>query len=352
MTRSIIEHKFLLGFAAVVSIIASLPRLIFINGLEEIMAQQLLEGERWWFSFLGGIASTFAAMCFFLYFNALWYPRLVRARWSQHRVWWVKLGLNLLFVLILAPLVARIQLFYLDQITLPRFFSLLNFLRFSFFSGLSILVLYLIDLLGRARRAERENWQLKEEQMQSQLAYLKAQMNPHFLFNALNSLSATIRNEDKKEAILFVDKLSQVFRSALQDNERNVIPLVEELNLVKAYLYLLQKRFGEKLVLKIDLPDRILRQQIPPMALQLLVENAVKHNIIAKKKPLYLVIELEERYLQVRNNYQPKPHKEEGFGMGLSNLKKRYELIAKEELIISQEEGDFIVKLPLLQPTT
>jgi len=177
-------------------------------------------------------------------------------------------------------------------------------------------------------------------------------MNPHFLFNALNSLSATIRNEDKEEAILFVDKLSQVFRSALQENERNVIPLAEELNLVKAYLFLLQKRFGEKLVLKIDLPDRILRQQIPPMALQLLVENAVKHNIIAKKKPLRLVIELEAEYLQVRNNYQPKLHKEEGFGMGLSNLKKRYELIAKEELIVLQEEGDFIVKLPLLQPTT
>ncbi len=352
MTRPNIEHRFLLGFAAVVSIMAALPRLVFINGLEEIMARQLLEGELWWLSFLGGMVSTFAAMCFFLYFNALWYPRLVRVDWSQNRIWWVKLGLNLLFVLILAPAVARVQMFYLDQITLPRFFSLLNFLRFSFFSGLTILVLYLIDVLGRARRAERENWELKEEQMQSQLAYLKAQMNPHFLFNVLNSLSATIRNEEKDEAILFVDKLSQVFRSSLQENERNVIPVAEELSLVKAYFFLLQKRFGEKLVLKIDLPDRILGQQIPPMALQLLVENAIKHNIIAKKKPLHLVIQLEEGYLQVRNNYQPKPHKEEGFGMGLSHLKKRYELIAKKELIVSQEDGYFTVKLPLLKPTT
>lgn len=348
----IIEHKFLLGFAAMVSIMASLPRLIFINGLEEIMAQQLLTGELWWYSFLGGMLSTFGTMCFFLYFNAHWYPRLVPASWNHTRTWLLKLSLNVGFVLILAPIAARVQLFYLDQLSVPRFFNLLNILRFSFFSGLSILVLYLIAVLGRARRAERENWQLREEQMQSQLAYLKAQMNPHFLFNALNSLSATIRSGDKEEALSFVDKLSQVFRFSLQDNERDVIPLEEELNLVKAYLFLLQKRFGEKLQIKIDLPPTVLQTQIPPMALQLLVENAIKHNIVAKKKPLRLVIQVKENYLQVSNNYQPKLQKEEGFGIGLANLKKRYQLIAKKDLIILQEEGTFMVNLPLIPTTT
>lgn len=352
MIRPIIEHKFLLGFAAIVSIMTSLPRLVFINGLEEIMAQQLLEGELWWYSFIGGMGSTFGAMCFFLYFNAHWYPRFMPASWNHTRIWLVKLSLNVVFVLILAPLAARIQLFYLDQLSLPRFFNLLNLLRFSFFSGLSILVLYLMDVLARARRAERENWQLREEQMQSQLAYLKAQMNPHFLFNALNSLSATIRGEDKEEALSFVDKLSQVFRFSLQENERDLIPLEEELNLVKAYLFLLQKRFGEKLQIKIVLPPSVLQTQVPPLALQLLVENAVKHNIVAKKKPLRLVIQVKEDYLQVSNNYQPKQQKEESFGIGLSNLKKRYQLIAKKDLIIVQEEGDFIVNLPLIKSTT
>ncbi|MEZ5039599.1 MAG: histidine kinase [Saprospiraceae bacterium] len=348
MSSTYYQHRLLVGFAAVVSLTAALPRLALINGLEQLSEQPLLEGSLWWLSFFGGMLTTFLVMLFFLYFNAYWFRYFEPKGWSIPRIWALKIAMNMLAVLLLTPLLAQFQLFFLKEIVPSRFFNLLNFIRFSFFAGLSMLLLYLLELLSRTRKAEQENWRLREEQMQSQLAHLKAQMNPHFLFNSLNSLSGTIRNESKEEALIFVEKLSQVFRSTLQGSDRHLISLKEELELVEAYLFMLQKRFGDKLLVRIKVMPGNLDTQVPPMAIQLLIENALKHNTISRKMPLTIEITGEKDYIHISNNYQPRTQKEAGFGLGLSNLRKRYELLAKKEVFIGQKDGFFEVRLPII----
>ncbi|MFN8356668.1 MAG: histidine kinase [Spirosomataceae bacterium] len=191
-----------------------------------------------------------------------------------------------------------------------------------------------------------ENEQLKHENLLVQLTSLKNQLNPHFLFNSLNTLSWLI-NEDKEKSQQYLQKLSQVLRYSLSMQEQPLVSLQEELSLVDSYIFLLQMRFGQNLKITRSI-RQVERFRIPPLSIQLLIENAIKHNVISVANPLHIQIEIntESKTIKVSNSLQLKPNSE-GPGIGLANLNQRFKLLANQEIDIEQSE-DFIVTLPLI----
>ncbi|WP_139957638.1 histidine kinase [Flavicella sediminum] len=176
---------------------------------------------------------------------------------------------------------------------------------------------------------------------------LKNQLDPHFLFNSLNVLTSLIE-ESPKKAEKFTTKLSKVYRYVLEQKDKDLISLEEELRFAKSYMELLQMRFED--ALHFELPQEISNSElkIVPLSLQLLLENAVKHNVITSKNPLTIKIYESFNYLVVENNCSPKTSIEKSTKVGLKNIKNRYELISKDQVEIHHDEKLFKVKLPLL----
>ncbi|WP_164851244.1 sensor histidine kinase [Larkinella soli] len=193
--------------------------------------------------------------------------------------------------------------------------------------------------------------QLKKENLQSQLETLKNQVNPHFLFNSLNTL-ASIIPEDADLAVEFVQKLSKVYRYILEIRDLQTVSLKEELTALKAYTFLLQIRFGENLNIRIDLPDEHLTDRLVPLSLQMLLENAVKHNIISTQKPLFIEVFIEKERVIVRNNLQRKNQPTDSTGLGLPNIRNRYQLLASQPVDVIVTTQAFAVSLPLLPART
>jgi LytS/YehU family sensor histidine kinase len=191
-----------------------------------------------------------------------------------------------------------------------------------------------------------ENEQLKQENLMNQLSALKNQLNPHFLFNSLNTLSWLI-NEDKAKSQLYLQKLSQVLRYSLSMQEQSIVNLKDELILMDNYIFLLQMRFGENLKITQKLEGKE-KFRIPPHSLQLLIENAIKHNVISSNSPLKITIEIkpEEEIIIVSNTIHAKANSA-GTGIGLVNLSERFRLLVGREIEISQDKA-FTVILPLI----
>lgn len=195
-----------------------------------------------------------------------------------------------------------------------------------------------------------ESERLKKEHLRSQLETLKNQINPHFLFNSLNTLTAVI-HKDPDVSVRFVEELSKVYRYILEIKDKELIALSEELEGIKAYEFLLNIRFGDRFNLTIDIPDEVRNWQVVPLSLQMLVENALKHNVVAQKRPLNVTLSIDEaQNLLVQNNLQPKTEKGPSTKTGLENIKKRYQILTNREVKVIISSTDFCVVLPLLNP--
>jgi two-component system, LytTR family, sensor kinase len=192
-----------------------------------------------------------------------------------------------------------------------------------------------------------ENEQLKHENLLVQLTSLKNQLNPHFLFNSLNTLSWLI-NEDKAKSQRYLQKLSQVLRYSLSMQEQSLVALKDELALVENYIFLLKMRFGDNLIVNTKVANTEL-YRIPPLSLQLLLENAIKHNVVSSATPLMIDIELQltDKTMRVCNSLHLKPNSA-GTGIGLANLNQRFKLLINNEIEIKQNEASFCVILPLI----
>ncbi len=198
------------------------------------------------------------------------------------------------------------------------------------------------------RKSIEEAESLKRAHLTSQYESLKNQVNPHFLFNSLNVLTALV-HKDADLSEKFIRQLSDVYRYVLEVSEQELVPLEKELKALEAYVFLLKIRFGNNLTVDIDVPKKE-HQLIPPLSLQMLVENAVKHNIISKEQPLKISIfrEADDRVV-VENNLQKKDQQPHHLGIGLENIKKRYQRFLKEDIIIEEKEGYFRVVLPVIR---
>jgi two-component system, LytTR family, sensor kinase len=199
------------------------------------------------------------------------------------------------------------------------------------------------------KKTSLENEQLQRENIQSQLDGLKSQVNPHFLFNSLNTL-VNIIPEHPETAVRFVKKLSKVYRYILEIRDTQTTPLSNELDFIKAYMFLLKERFGENISVQIaSNTEGGLEREIVPLSLQILFENAIKHNIISTAQPLLIEVSIENDRLIVKNNLQRKNQVQEGTGVGLENIKNRYRLICNKEVDIIVTQQSFMVSLPLLK---
>jgi len=212
-----------------------------------------------------------------------------------------------------------------------------------------LIVLYFIARILRLQTDQQENRLenelLKQQNLQNELAALKNQIDPHFLFNSLNSLTCLIR--ENEEATKFVKKLSYMYRYILQSGDSDLVSVREELKYLESYTYLIETRYRDRFSIEIDIEDWCLKQKIPPLALQLLVENAVKHNEISESNPLKVSIFSKENAIYVENPIRPRTTLAEGTGNGLLNLKKRYLLLQKQELNVRTDNNIFSVELPL-----
>ena len=190
-----------------------------------------------------------------------------------------------------------------------------------------------------------ENEKLKQENLENQLVALKNQINPHFLFNSLNSLNSLIRGN--KEATMFVNKLSFMYRYILQSSDRNLVTLKEELKFLDSYIFLIKTRYRNRIEIEINISDDLCDQKVPPLALQLLVENAIKHNEISETNPLLVKIYFDSDYLCVENKIRLRSTFVDSTGKGLSNLNKRCLLLKDRKIEISDADGNFKVKFLL-----
>lgn len=197
------------------------------------------------------------------------------------------------------------------------------------------------------RNAAIEAEQLRTEKLAGQYQSLKNQLNPHFLFNSLNVLTNLVyENADKSAS--FIQQLSKIYRYVLDVQQEELVSLADEIGFAQNYLSLQKIRFEENLVYDIK-TDHIENFYLPPLSLQLLLENAIKHNIVSMEHPLKIKIHQKEDVLIVTNNFQPKNKNEiESNGIGLENIKRRYELMSDKKPEIVETETEFSVTLPLL----
>lgn len=188
--------------------------------------------------------------------------------------------------------------------------------------------------------------ELQNENLTNQVRGLMQQINPHFFFNTLNTLSGLVQESPEKSAI-FIDKLSQVFRYILKMQENSVIALEEELKFAEDYFYLLKMRFEDKIFLELHVkPTK--NDHIAILSTQLLIENVIKHNRMNRQFPVTIKVEIEDDYLKVSNTFYPQKSSN-SMGMGLTNLNKRCELLSGKSIKIEQAEELFCVKVPLLK---
>lgn len=233
-----------------------------------------------------------------------------------------------------------------------------NFIRFSdellITSVLVILtsVVVMIDLgiflATRWKESSTEAERFRKENMEFRFEMLKNQVNPHFLFNSLNTLASLVY-ESQEIASQFVRELSKVYRYVLENKEKELISLKDELHFLEAYVYLIKIRFSKGLDIEINIPDAFLSKMIPPMTIQLLIENALKHNIVSASKPLKVVVSIHENgYLAVHNNLQKKIKPEHSTHTGLDNIKNRFAYLSEKGIEVKEGQDFFRVLVPLL----
>ncbi len=285
------------------------------------------------------------------WYNLVGYPLLENRFFKKARPHWPHLG-RILTTLLFSYLVIwadeRLQILHIDD-DLQGYVERegANEFRAAITASFVLLVIYFLDLLRRYYLTQMENEHLKLETSVAHFEALKQQVNPHFLFNSLNILKTMVKINDPKSEEYIV-RLSDLYRNLLLSNQKGKASLEEELIVLNNYFFMLKARFEDK----IQLIQRILPSEnqvfIPPLTLQMLVENCVKHNIVSAEKPLQIELFQEGAYLVVRNNLQPKRSVEESSHIGLDNIRKRYRALTGKEIEVEKTDNYFTVRLPLI----
>ncbi len=219
-----------------------------------------------------------------------------------------------------------------------------------FVSGLVIGCTLIIRLIFQKQTISLENETLKMEALQSQFESLKNQLSPHFLFNSLTALKTLIK-EAPDTAQNYINSLSRALRYTLKSNEKQLVSLKDEIDFMESYLFLIRLRFGENLSINTNIKEDLLSYNLPPLTIQTLVENAIKHNEISKRNPLNInILTTDSESLIIINDIHEKITGEEGTGIGLANLSKQYKLLINKEINIRKEENKFSVEVPLIRP--
>lgn len=229
-----------------------------------------------------------------------------------------------------------------------------KFNSYNEFVIISLMITFLISLFLHGREfllqwkqsaVEAEKYQ--KESITAQYNSLKSQVNPHFLFNSLNALTNLVY-EDQDKAAKFIKQLSEVYRYVLDTQSKEVVSLKEELEFLDSYIFLQKIRFGDNLKIQVDLMKT--KSMVAPLALQLLIENAIKHNIVSSDDPLKIKLTGNGKFIIIENDLQRKTTLgEPSQGIGLENIKNRYKFLSPISVEVSETNGKFIVKLPIIE---
>jgi LytS/YehU family sensor histidine kinase len=211
-------------------------------------------------------------------------------------------------------------------------------------------IYFSLHFLKSWRRSEVESEKFQKESIRSQLESLKSQIDPHFLFNNLNILSSLI-DKDKERSKTFLNKFAEVYRLLLRSRTEDLVTLREELDFIQSYCYLIQTRFDETIRFTFDISPPQKQLMLPPLTLQLLIENAIKHTLITEKKPLWIQIASDaEDTLVVSNNLNEKlPGDAKYSGNGLENIRMRYRHFTSKRIQVEKTHQEFKVTIPLIE---
>lgn len=336
------------------------------------------------FSFVGFIKHSFPIknrklISFVFYLNLVYcliMPFLMLQFW-ENTFYWIILGVTslLLFFIFLKEKLYkqnefRYPLLGLGALFIVLFINILHILNGSFFYidinfgvlafivGLSIFTVMSLNRQNleaqetniKLQQAENNLLQLENKNIQSQFEVLKAQINPHFLFNSLNTLASLI-NFDKEKSVRYVEEFSALYRRLLDKSDETLLFLRDEMQFLDSYIYLQKIRFGENLQFNIDIKESDLGKGVPPLSVQMLVENALKHNEVSEDFPLEITIYTSENYLVVSNPLQLKTLNHVREGIGIENLKQRYATLTTLEVITDVSDRFFTIKIPLIEGT-
>ena len=233
-----------------------------------------------------------------------------------------------------------------EVFTWHKFFA---FIAFTIMAVLIFTLIYEILFLSKERELDTKIVEeLDKERIQAELDVLHNELDPHFIFNSLNTLNHLILT-DQQTAHLFNSKLAEVYKYVLLNKNKELVSLFKELEFIEGYIFLLQVRYENKLSFEYDTKEPMTRKiMMPPCALQTVIENAIKHNEFTAENPLKIKLTLNGEYLKVCNNKRPKPYLVESTNIGLRNLSSRYKLLCNKNIIIENKESSFLVKLPLI----
>lgn len=284
----------------------------------------------------------------------LWKGNSFVADLTDRHYSWIKYPVKRLLIGILGHTVyssvAIVCIFYLLEYLFDiEMGNIWNTLAYStVFTMLISLVLYSVSFLKSWRELAVESERMKKEVITSKYESLKNQVNPHFLFNSLNALTNLVY-EDQDQAAKFIKKLSDVYRYVLESRDKDLVEVEVEMKFAESYLFLQKIRYGDSLQVSVK-PIKADNFKIPPLSVQMLLENAIKHNIISEDDPLQIEIYQEVNCLFVVNNLQKKNIiKSDSSEMGLANIKARYSFFTEEPVIIDDGNHKFTVGLPLLK---
>jgi LytS/YehU family sensor histidine kinase len=205
----------------------------------------------------------------------------------------------------------------------------------------------LVRLSTSTRNELREERELKHRS-EYQYERLKQQINPHFLFNSLGILDYLVQEHETERASSFIRKLANIYRYMLKNDNKPLVKLSEEMDFTRMYIDLLKERFTEGMVVEIEIERELHDRYVVPCAVQLLVENATKHNIVSAEQPLTINITTEEGMLVVRNRLQLRTHGQPSTRLGLENIRRQYQDITRRDISVEKTDSEFIVKLPIV----
>ena len=226
-----------------------------------------------------------------------------------------------------------------------KYFGML--LRAELLSSLYYFILYYTHILNQKQQYAIEIAKLKQAQLEANLSSLKEQLSPHFLFNTLCTLSTLTQEDNVKN---YVSELASVYRYVVLYEKKNKAALKEELRFIESYLYILKTRMENAIMISINIDENLKQTILPPLTLQLLIENAIKHNIASMSKPLKIAIySKDEKFLVVSNNFQPKLSVQHSTGIGLDNIMQRYNLLFSRDINIISNDNEFTVMLPIIK---
>lgn len=293
------------------------------------------------------IATSFTSLIWVI----LWKGNDYIGSYISTKISWLHYPVKRFFVGIVATFGFTFLAVYLLGVIYNIIFDI-NMSQRSVYFSIIITIIISLFLHGRAflmnwRKTSVDAEKLQKENIMAKYESLKNQVNPHFLFNSLNALTNLVY-EDQDKAVKFIKQLSEVYRYVLDTREKEVVPLEDEIRFLRAYLFLQQIRFGSKLVVEIDIGNAG-NIRIAPLALQMLLENAIKHNVVSEEDPLVIRVYTNSHYIIVENNIQKKAMLgEPSLGVGLENICKRYEFLSNVRVEVNQDQSRFQVKLPVL----